>query len=170
MSDVLLVNDDTMLARLEKDLTDKATAAFADAAVDSMVYGVFSLDDLENKQESDLSRRIGVGIAYNGTTDLAIDFNSNKSPSPSGGQAVKMLSYSFLLILAVPTGPECTERYNATQLLTVLRRRVHGSKVSGDPVSRAWNFAAEKPEPGASTETMLYYTQTWKISLPLAGL
>lgn len=61
------------------------------------------------------------------------------------------------------------ERYNATQLLTVLRRHIHGSTVAGDAGQRRWGFLKETPRMDQSTETMLYYTQSWAVALPLVG-
>lgn len=160
---------DDMIEVLELDLSTKAAAAFAAADIESNVFGVFSLDDLENKLENELQGRIAVGVSYKNCAPPEIDKNPKAGAAPGQGIAAKMLSYEFLVVLAVPTGAECTERYNATKLLTVLRRRIHGAPIAADAGSRPWNFLLEKPNPEASTATMLYYSQVWQVALPLVG-
>lgn len=166
-------NDPEMIQTLEVDLQQKAADAFVAQQVTSLVHGVFSIDDLEKKTEQDLNRGIAVGVQYSGAQWVEIDFKNNTrgSPAADGGAGAKMLAYTFIVILAVPTGENCEERYNGTKLLTVLRRSIHGSQlVSGDQFARRWNFISERPEVEASTDTMLYYVQVWQAALPLVGL
>lgn len=165
----LIHQQDDMIEQLELDLADKAAAAFTAANVDSSVFGVFSLDDLETKTENELQRRIAVGVAYSSAAPPEIDSNPKGSAAPGQGMAARMVAYEFLVVLAVPTGPDCMERYNGTKLLSVLRRKIHGASIAVDAASRRWNFQREKPNPEASTETMLYYTQVWQVALPLVG-
>lgn len=162
------LNDD-LLSLLESDLASKAQAAFVSSGVASNIYGVFSLDDLEAKQEKELGHNVAVGIAYSGSQPLAIDTRPGASAAPGQGMSARMLQYEFLVLLAVPTDQQCEERYNATKLLTVLRRRIHGSKVADDDGSRRWSFLKEAPRVDQSTSTMLYYTQYWSVALPLTG-
>lgn len=161
--------DDEMIERMEIDLADKAAQAFTAAGVLSNVYGVFSLDDLETKAEGELSRKPAVGVGYAGSAPMEVENNALRSAAPGQSSAMRMLSYKFQIILAVPTGPECLERYTATKLLTILRRRIHGAVVAGDGSQRRWNFQQERPHDAESTETLLYYSQTWQVSLPLVG-
>lgn len=165
----LLNKDDEMIQRMEVDLASKASEAFVAADVNALVHGVFSLDDLEDKLESQLQRKVGIGVAYSGCAPVEIDFNPRSSAAPGQGTAARMLAYRFLVVLAVPTEKGCLERYNGTKLLTVLRNRIHGSTVDGDAVARRWNFQKEEPNVGASTETMLYYSQVWQVALPVVG-
>lgn len=165
----LIHTQDDMIEQLELDLASKAAAAFAAANVESSVFGVFSLDDLEAKQENELQQRIAIGVAYSRCAPPEIDANPKGSAAPGQGTAARMIGYEFLVVLAVPTGPDCAERYNGTKLLTVLRRRIHGASIAVDAASRRWNFQQEKANPEASTATMLYYTQVWQVALPLVG-
>lgn len=165
----MLTADDTMIERMEIDLADKAAAAFVSAGVQASVYGVFSLDDLEKKQESELQHKIAIGVQYTGAAPPEIDFNPKGSAAPGQGTSVRMVLYQFLVVVAVPTEQNCLERYNGTKLLTVLRRHIHGSTISGDIASRRWAFSKEVPNVGPSTETMLYYSQVWQVGLPLGG-
>ncbi len=160
---------DDMIEQLELDLATKASAAFTAAGIESSVFGVFNIDDLETKLENELQGRIAVGVAYRYAAPPEIDKNPKAGAAPGQGIAAKMVSYEFLVVLAVPTGPDCIERYNATKLLTVLRRRIHGAPIAADPASRPWNFLLEKPNPEATTATMLYYSQVWQVALPLVG-
>lgn len=165
----LLHIQDDMIERMELDLSTKAAAAFEAAGVGSVVHGVFSLDDLENKTENDLGRKIAVGVSYFRAGPLEITDNPKSSATAGQSTSVKLVAYDFMVLLAVPTGEECLERYNATKLLTVLRRSIHGSIIDGDGASRRWNFQTEKPVTDQSTETMLYYSQLWQVALPLVG-
>lgn len=165
----LLNLDDTMIERMEGDLSQKCAAAFADAGVQAGVHGVFSLDDLEKKQESDLCGGIGIGVGYLGADPTAVDTNPKAPLNVSRGEAVKSLDFMFVVILAVPTGIDCLQRYDATKLLTILRRKIMGSSVDGDQVQRTWAFMKEAPDVTASTQTMLYYSQVWRVALSQVG-
>jgi hypothetical protein len=164
-------DDPDHIATMEADLIQKATAAFTAANVSHLAAGVFDLDDLERKTADSLGGSIGVGVSYNGRkwAEIEIDFKSGRSPTNDGSRAAKMLAYSFLVILAVPTGQDCEERYNATKLLAVLSRSIHGSSLGGDLTARRWNFMSEQPHPDQSTDNMLYYTQVWQANLPLTS-
>lgn len=166
----LLNKDVDMIERMENDLREKITVAFATVGVSSLVHGVFSLDHLEMLVENSLETgKIHVGAQYHQAVPLEIDFKPTASAAPGQGTSAKLVSYEFLVILAVPTGPECRERYNATKLLTALRMGIQGAAVAEDKAQRRWNFQREKPEVGASTETMLYYSQLWQVSLVNTG-
>lgn len=165
----LLINDDEMVERMEVDLATKAAAAFVATGLSAKVYGVFSLDDLEEKMQNELQSKIGIGVGYHKASPLAISSNAAASASPGRSGAVKMIQYEFLVILATPTDRKCMERYTATKLLTILRRSIHGSTVAEDAGQRVWNFMLEKPEPEPSTDTMMYHSQLWQVSLPLVG-
>lgn len=165
----LLHQQSDMIERMELDLATKASAAFAAAGLQSVVHGVYSLDDLENKTENELGRKIAVGVAYRRAQPPEIVENPKNSAAPGHSTAVKMVAYDFLVILAVPTGEDCVERYNATKLLTVLRKSIFGSTVDGDASARRWNFIQESPVVDQSTGTMLYYSQVWQVVLPLGG-
>jgi len=81
-----------------------------------------------------------------------------------------VIDFLFHVILAVPHGKDCVERYSATKLLTVLRRSIQGKHCDGDATNRTWTFVKEFPNVTESTDTMLYYSQVWSLRLPANSL
>lgn len=160
----LLTNDIDMIERMELDLVTKAQVAFTTAGLTANIHGVYSLDDLEDKEVSDLCGLLAVGIGYAGAEPYNVHKVSlNTAP---GGEAVKLVDFLFHVILAVPHGRGCMERYSATKLLTILRQGILGTSCSGDMTSRTWAFVKEFPNIVDSTEAMLYYSQVWRITIP----
>lgn len=167
MSNIRLNSDDEMIERMELDLIAKAREAFFLANAVANVQGVYSLEDLERMNEEDLCKKVGVGVGYVGSeTFSSYDAPLNVAP---GGPASKMLNFLFGVILAVPYGEGCQSRHSATKLLTILRRTILGSTVSGDSTNRTWAFVKEAPNVGESTETMLYYSQVWRLAMPVSN-
>lgn len=165
----LLQRDDDLIERLEKDLIDKATAAFAAATLTGGVYGVFSLDQLETLNEADFCRHIAVGIGYMGCEPTPRDSEARTGQNPGSSNAARLLDFIFAVVLAVPTGEQCTERYDATKVLTILRKSIMGTPVTGDVANRKWMFAREFPNVSESTSQMLYYSQMWRIAIVNVG-
>lgn len=161
----LLHHDDAMLERMELDLVVKSQTAYAAAGLSANIHGVFSLDDLEGKEESDLCGLLAVGVGYAGAEPY--DPQKAQLNTAPGGSAVRMVDFLFHIILAVPHGRDCMERYSATKLLTVLRRGILGTSCSGDATNRTWAFVREFPNITESTDTMLYYSQVWRLALPV---
>lgn len=158
-----LNQNDDMIERMELDLTTKAQAAFAAAGLEANIHGVFSIDDLENKVEADLCQLIAVGVGYAGAEPVSPATPPNTAP---GGNSAKMVNFMFVVILTVPTGQDCIQRYSATKLLTVLRRSIEGKACDGDTTNRTWAFVKEYPNIEESTDTMLFYSQVWRLALP----
>lgn len=159
----MLNDDNDMIERMEGDLVAKAQLAYLAAALDANIHGVFSLDDLETINQADLCKKIGVGVGYAGAEPVTVHAPQGSQP---GGKGVQMTDFLFHLILAVPHGEDCLERYSATRLLTILRRSINGKPCDGDTASRTWAFVKEFPNITESTESMLYYSQVWRIMLP----
>lgn len=164
MSTLRLNQDNDMVERMEKDLAGKAREAFYSANLMAGIHGVFSLDDLETQTETDLCKKLAVGVGYAGA-EPASDPKGHLNSAP-GGNTVKAVDFLFHVILAVPHGPDCSERYSATRLLTVLRRSIQGTLCSGDATNRSWGFVKELPNVQDSTDTMLYYSQVWLLRVP----
>lgn len=159
-----LVDDPEVLKRLEDDLINKCAKALNDAAYYSVVHGVFSLDDLENKTEKDLDGKLAVGVGYSGCTPTAVNVN------PTQGNVANMLEYTYTIMFAVPVDALCSQRYSASKILTVLRRSILGSQVeSRERTQRTWSFVRERPEIAESSGTMLYYTQVWRLLMPVTS-
>ena len=155
-----------MIERMEHDLVTKAQTAYANSGLTAKIHGVFSLDDLEDKEESDLCNGLAVGVGYAGAE--AVHPKAPMGTAP-GGAAPKMVDFIFHIILAVPHGTGCTERFDATRLLTALRFSILGTSCSADSTNRTWAFEKEFPNITDSTDTMLYYSQVWRLAMPVVG-
>ncbi len=164
-----LNTDIHQIERMELDLRKKVQDALTAHSITSLVHGVFSLDDLENKLQSDLCAHIGVGVGYLRTEPTALVTDAKAHLNVGGGVAVKTLDFYFMVILAVPTGAQCNEVHHATQVLTALRFGIMGSTVAGDDSNRKWAFVQEAPNVSESTDTMLYYSQVWRLAMQNVG-
>lgn len=167
MSKPVSIRDDiAQIERLENDLKQRCVDALNDNGVEGLVDGVYSIDHLESLLETDLNGRIGIGVSYMGTVlSDAVRGNPNSDP-----RVVSMAEFNFTVILAVPCDQALTQRFNATTLLAVLRFGILGKSVEVSIGSqRAWQFIQEKPEVEPSTPTMLYYTQVWRLTMPVKG-
>lgn len=167
-----LHDNPAFLEVLEQDLIDKLKNAVNNAGLCGHVYGVFSLDDLESKNAEDLNGGIAFGVAYQGMKPIT---EHRDQLNPGKGPAVQMADAFFMVLVAAPVAEFCNQRLTAHRLLTVLRQGILGKPVTAggslgrNEVSRTWVFVQEKPETGESDEKMLYYTQVWRLVLPMKG-
>lgn len=160
----LLHNDPNMIEVLETDLVDRVTAIAADADIDMGIHGVFSLDDLETMTTEDLCRHMAIGVAYMGADDPAVG-----GPTTETNAATKGM-FTFIVVLAVPvTKAGSANRHDGSKMLSVLRQQLHGRQVQVEsPIKPFWAFVKEAPQPSESNNTMLYYSQLWRLVLPIA--
>lgn len=162
MTNLLHLRDE-MLVYMEEDLVDKCRLALVNNEIKARVAGVFSLDDLEDKESAELEGKIAVGVGYHSAQ--AIDGKVHAGPA-----GVSIVEYNFMVLLAVPTegGSDIADkqRYSATRLLSILRRGVAGKIVAGDRASRTWTFVSEAPRIPESTDSVQYYSQVWRLVLP----
>lgn len=179
MSDKLVDRDDMVLV-LEGDLIRHCIAALEGKQIRAYVNGVFSLDDLEAQMESDNASQglIGVGVSYAGSKTQEVDKVGNATGD--GGKSI-MTEMMFLILIMAPTDIIQTQREASIELLTVLKKGILGKRVEmgsaafiarrgADPSGqRPWLFVQEKPEIAESTPTMLYYTQVWRLLMPVTG-
>lgn len=160
-----LKDDVDLLERMEKDLINKVADALNEYGVDSVVHGVFSIDDLENKTQKDLNGLLAVGVGYQGASRPGRGANN-----PTQGNAAAMGEYFFMIMFAAPSDAVCSQRYTATKVMTILRKAILGKPVDSDErTQRCWDFVQEKPETDVSEESMLYYTQLWRLAMPIIG-
>lgn len=162
MTPVPLIKDPMLLERLEKDLIEKACTALDGAQIAAQVLGVFSLDELESKNEKELGGLLAVGVGYLGCRSTTTQENTAQS------QGRAMNEYRFMILFAAPVDDQLSQRVYATTLLSTLRRGVLGSHIRDDATrtQRTWQFVEEQPVINESTRTMLYYTQVWRVALP----
>ena len=163
MSKVLLQDNPQIVQILEKDLIEKALKALNANSISAKLHGVFSLDDLEAKTENDLDGFMAVGVGYQGCRPVGTQ------DVPAGGNRSTHAEFLFMILFAAPTDAVTTQRHDATTMLSVLRRGIMGSPVAGSISQRPWQFVEEKPVIDESTRTMLYYTQVWRVKLPVNG-
>ncbi len=160
---LLLHNNPNMVEVLEKDLIDKTTAIAASANIDIGIAGVFSLDDLEAMTVNDLCRKLACGISYLGAEDhapAAVTTNTNSA---------RMSDFNFIVVVAVPVTKAGSEnRLDGSKMLSVLRQQLQGTKVVDSKAEVRWFFVKETPQPSESNNTILYYSQVWRIVLPIA--
>ncbi len=162
-----LNQDPAMIEIMEADLKTKIQAAIdANPDLAMVVHGVFSIDDLETKMESDLGRSIAVGVQYAGCSATT---KAVASSNPAQGNSIKTVMFNFTVILGTPTSDFCDDRNNATKLLSVLRMAIFGKSIGADRVQRTWEFVMERPEVGASSKTMLYHAQVWQVAMQNLG-
>lgn len=174
MSNVLLPNNPDLLEVLERDLIHKIKDSVSKAGLGGNVYGVFSLDDLETKSAEDFCGGVAFGVGYQGTKPVTENAGQINTAKTGALQTCEVL---FLVLVAAPMDEMCSKRLTGMKLLTILRQGIMGSSVSavpGEPagrneVQRSWAFVGERPEVSESTSTMLYYTQQWRIVLPMKG-
>lgn len=161
----VLADSDDLLEILENDLKAKITAVLTSSSISASVHGVFSLDDLEKKTESEMCGGIGIGVGYQGCVPTT-NHPAQNNPAP-GANVVKTGDFLFVVLLAAPVDQLCTQRITALKLLTLLRSGIIGKQLTLGREQRTWAFVQEKPEVDESTETVLYYTQVWRLVLPI---
>jgi len=154
---------DDMLQYMEDDLIQKGREAYMGNNIESSVFGIFSLDDLEEKEQSEFGRKLALGVGYVGAEPAPKEQERQSRP---GQQAIDYLRYKFLILIAIPVDNGEAERYSAITLLTILRRGVAGKPIAGDRADRKWTFDSEAPRIAESSPTMMYYAQVWRVDLP----
>lgn len=180
-----LVKDLNIIDTLEKDLVGKIQEFVTAQDIDAVIHGVFSLDDLENKLENDLQGGLGIGVGFLGreVERSESENTSNSTRTVYSSNAGAIVSYTYLVVLAVPTDGSCNSRLSATQILTLLQAKITASAVGdSDEVptnsniirsvksQRNWEFLKDGPSVAESTATLLFYTQYWKLRIPIIKL
>jgi len=134
-------------------------AVFKDKA-----YSVFNVDDLERFTEGQTASLPIVGIGFNGSRPV----RNQIDPHGKGDRGVSFVDVSFMLIIAMQYAAkgQLDTKHVATALLDATRTKLIGYKGVN---TRPWRFMGEQPEPAASGEGLIFYSQTWVTSLPYAG-
>lgn len=165
-----LQDNEKIIQRMEADLVDKVRVALAINGVDALVAGVFSLDELESKQVNELCGKIGIGVSFLDVTPSEIDTAPKTHGNVPVSTRAKSLDFRFLIITGIPTGSGCAaDRHNATDILTMFMMTILGATVDSDTTNRTWDFVKLVPNINESTENMLYYSQVWRVAIPLTG-
>lgn len=147
------------IAALEQELIGLVTAVPAFAATG---FSVFDIADFLAKAGP---QTLPVyAVAYDG---LAVVGNE-ATPTNNKSSAVTMIAAQFVVVVAMQynyTGQDDTKQ-QAFTLMDQIREAVLGFQGSN---TRPWRFIAEQPEPEASGDGMIVYSQVWQTTLPIVG-
>lgn len=147
------------LAQLEAELIAlvRGVAAFSESG-----FSAFDLGDLEAKSSGQTLPAIAVMF------DGSLPHNNEVTPVSSNAGAASLMSVQFLLVVAVQYGytGQSDSKQQAFALLDQVRSVVLGYKGVN---SRPWRFIGERPEPTASGDGIVIYTQVWQTTLPIIG-
>lgn len=163
----LLHDNPELLEILEADLRNKIVYLMNKNSLSSVVDGVFSLDDLENKTHDSIAMgMLAFGVAYQGCQP--VNEAEAKRSNVDHGSGAQMGFFHFSVIIAARVDAMCSQRTTASRILTILRRGILQSEIPlGNRGTRTWGFVQERPEIADSTKEMLYYSQVWRICLPM---
>jgi hypothetical protein len=171
-----LAYDPNMVEVMEADLVRRVTDLATVAQIDMGIHGVFSLDDLEAMTVGDLCKKIAIGIAYVGAEDTKVT-GPSLAAGTNANAARADVEFNFLIVLAVPvTRAGSDNRLDGSKMLSTIRQSLLGKTVQPptsntpyNPVqSGTWRYVKEQPQPSESTSDMLYYSQVWRVVLPIA--
>lgn len=149
------------IAQLNQELIDrvKTVPTFANNS-----YSIYDMEDL--MRQAELQSYPIVGVGYNGA--VPVTPNDKTANVASLAHAVRMVELQFLVVVAIQyqfAGMEDTKP-QATDLLDEIRSVIFGFKGVN---SRAWVFMGERPEPDASTDGVVFYSQVWHTVIPVVG-
>jgi len=165
----ILTQEDDCLEQLENFLKDRVVEAMRNGDLSSSVHGAFSIDDLEKQDPG----AIGLGKVLFGVVYVGCNAAEAKEPKLSdGGNGAQFTAFHFKIIVGGRVDTLCKQRQTHGRILTRLRKEIaltHVQYGRRPEMTRPWVFVNERPEIAESTEEMLYYSQTWSISLPLVS-
>lgn len=141
----------------------KGVPAFSDNA-----YSVYDLEDL--MRLSNLQSFPIVGVGYNGASPVIADGAGKDRPLNVAAMAhgVRFVELQYIVVVAIQyqyAGQE-DSKPQATNLLDEVRSVILGYKGVN---SRPWVFMGERPEPEASTDGVVFYSQVWHTVVPAVG-
>jgi len=128
-------------------------------------FSVFDIDDL--KEKTDLQTLPIAGVVYDGALPKEAGKNVATGVAVGSGSA-SVITFQFTIIIAVQyhyAGQDDTKP-QATLLLTDLRGRILGFK-GVNP--RPWRYLMERPEPEASGDGLVFYSQVWQTDIAVVG-
>lgn len=127
-------------------------------------FSVFSLDDLEAKGGPPANYPI-VGVGFNGA--LPVEGNA-VSPANKYSSAISLVEATFLVVVGIQYGYTVADdaKPKAFDLLDSVRREVSGYQGVN---TRPWRFGGERPEPDASGDGVVFYSQVWHTAFMASG-
>jgi len=128
-------------------------------------FSVFSVDDLASKTE--LQSLPVVGVVYDGALPKEPARNvANGIAQASGSVAIVTLQFTVVIAVEYHYAGQDDTKPQATQLLKDLRATIFGYKGVN---TRPWRFMYERPEPEASGDGLVFYSQVWQTDIPIIG-
>lgn len=130
------------------------------------VYSIFDVEDL--LQQSELATFPTAGVSYDGAVPVARVSGNEAVPVAVGAGGAANITLQFTVILAVQYhyGGQSDTKPQATDLLGEVRTKVIGFRGVN---TKPWVFFAERPEPRASGDGLVFYSQVWHTSVPVVG-
>ena len=104
------------------------------------------------------------GVSYNGSFALGKGVTDASGYAPSA----VMIDHQFIIVIAIQyayAGLGDT-KIGATDLLDAIRKLVLGYRGVS---SRPWRWMGDRPEPGASIDGVILYSQVWHSAIPAQG-
>lgn len=133
-------------------------------------FSAYSLADLEAKAEWQAADMPIVGVSYNG----AVPTGNQAVPVSRSTHAAIFGSFQFIVILAVQYGAQGQDtsqgqdgtKQDAMVLLNEMRQKLVGYKKVN---MRPWRWLGERPEPEASGDGIIFYSQLWETDVSTVG-
>lgn len=121
-------------------------------------FSIFDLDDLIKTSEMQSFPIVGVGYDGAEPTDTL-------NPVSKSNVGAVLIDTQFIVVVGVDyVYGSGDKKSQATDLLSQVRPMVAGyQKVN----SRPWRFIGERPEPQASGNGIIFYSQIWRTLVPL---
>ena len=143
-----------------KDLTDELVGYVEGLAdVSDRYFQIIDLDDMKQRLDISGDTRIGVGVAYGGSSPTQREHGASNAMSRSS----MMIDISFHVIVSYWYNNEDSEdtKRKAFDLLDNIREKILGQ--SSTQAGRAWEFVSEVPLNSDGESGTIYYMQTWKV-------
>lgn len=148
------------IAQLEAELIEavKTVPAFSDSG-----FSVFDLGDFEDQSSAGQTLPC-VGVSYAGSEPTG----GNEVTPTTKAHSVVLRNVQFVVVVAAQyryTAQDDTKQ-EVFALLDQVRAVLLGLKGVN---SRPWRFIVERPEPEASGDGVIFYSQVWQTTLPIVG-
>lgn len=128
-------------------------------------FSVFDIDDL--KEKTDLQNLPLAGVVYDGALPKEPSKNVvNGLAVGAGSAAVVTLQYTVIIAVQYHYAGQDDTKPQATKLLTDLRGRIFGFRGVN---TRPWRYLMERPEPEASGDGLVFYSQVWQTDITVVG-
>ena len=135
-------------------------------AFKSSGFSMYSLDEISSVVAGQSLNLPVAAVGYDGAEAL---YGNDATPVAQGAHGAVLTVVQFLIVIGLEYRytPQGDSKRKAFDLLDQVRSAVLGYKGVN---SRPWQFVGERPEPDASTDGVVYYSQVWRTVLPTIGI